>query len=225
MAREAGFLGAQMLPIRGATGEEPEAYLFEGPWNAVRGWWQPLLRRLGESGEKCTWYDWLLFPNPKTCAKIVRTMERRGIPRIWHDPKSAPAGSLIEVCPELDMTADAIASMCEETGNRLVLDTRHLIRPRRGGGPNLLLKDNNWHYAVEQWAPHTEVLHFNVIGEGNRDTTNEIARFVRNCAELAGHEKLTVVAEFMPTRQTMQSRSACEAEATVMLHRMMEHTC
>ena len=39
--RELGYK-IQVSPVRGLRGDEPNIELFESPWNAVWGWWQPL---------------------------------------------------------------------------------------------------------------------------------------------------------------------------------------
>src|SRR3989344_2045363 len=116
-AKEAGYEFLQVLPLRGTTGKEqvalPVRYK-EDAWNAIYGIWQAFRHQSGAAGMPSGLLDWAVYQT---------------------SPSFGPFSSLVELCPELEMTPEQVAAKCKADNIGLVLDTEHLARDRRPFGP------------------------------------------------------------------------------------------
>lgn len=129
-AKEIGYDGVMGLPVRGLLGVEPGVLHFEKAWNAVGSFWQALRHKLGTAGLPSQIHDWVLFPSPRQCRIVAAEWEVRVVPQVVHEFDGNPR-HLVEVHPELEMNLDKIVFASQVQGQRLVLDTLHLLRPHR----------------------------------------------------------------------------------------------
>lgn len=226
MALEVGYDGVQMLPIRGATGNESDILLYEGAWNAVPNLPHALWGKMGASDMPSNWKDWLVSPAPEVCDEVCDRWRKGDIQHITHD--FSDPDHLVELNQNIpDVTPAMVDKICEEQGYRLVIDTHHLRYRHRNEDPNPLLVNDGWYPTVCRLAPYICAIHFNTTGEEtdeDRSTINLILYHTSRHAEEAGVSELIVVAEYEPTPRTMLSHSACKAQAAAMLERMKEHT-
>lgn len=231
MALEIGYDGVQMLPIRGATGNETDVLLYEDAWNAVPGLWHALKHWDGASNMPSNWRDWLVSPTPEICNTICDTLRIRGIQRIDHG--FGIKTSWVELNPDIvAVSLTGTDLLCHDHGYRLVIDTHHLRRPRRddeaGQNTSPLLDDRgNWRLAIELLAPYVRAIHVNTTGEetdSDRDATNAILCHTLLCTRRADVDELIVVAEYPPTPETLLSPRTCKETAVAMLKRIRSFT-
>jgi len=205
-ARKAGFQGLQAVPFRGiwwATKWLLPVLYKEHAWNAVWTFLQvlPVLKNLrfmwGDAGMPATPKDWVLFPSPPAC----RATERR-LPGETIDHGFRPGATLVELCPELDMTPEEIAEICHRRGIKLALDTQHLTRgfrvnDPRHNKPSPLANETNWRHALDVLAPHIKVLHVKAIDGLDR----EMVLYFLSVAPAGLYD---LVAEFQPNMESMR---------------------
>lgn len=229
MALEVGYHGVQMLPIRGATGLEPHVLLFEDAWNAVWGPIQALRRANGASGLPSTIAGWIVSPNPGVCAKIWRNLKAQDAIPVAHTLERTHEqwGGLLEVTPDLGLTAAEIAVWCRESSHFLVLDTYHLRRLRRDGGKSLLCDNaGDWRPAARLLAPHVRAVHVNDTRENVASmmadgiATMDCAGFVLTAAAKAGVEEVIMVAEYKPVSCGVCSTATARRWAQLHLERL-----
>ena len=230
MAREVGFDGVQMLPIRGSTGLEPNVLLFEDAWNAVWNPFQALRHGTGAAGLPSTIADWVVSPNPDICDKGVKTLEAQMIPRVYHKPGLVPKGSLVEVNPDTRCSATDYLYYARADGLRYIIDTYHLRRqPREPGWKSELLdKVGDWRPTVDALAPYVRVIHVNHTGDKNPydlTLTFECAYYALKRAQEAGIEEMILVAEYDPLKASLpkiRTHAEARVKATEELARLKQ---
>ncbi len=199
-AQKAGFTGLQAVPFRGiwrATSWSLPVFYKEHAWNPVWVVFQvlPVLKNLrfmwGASGLPAGPKDWVLFPTPWACHATERRLPGQTID---HDFK--PGATLVEICPELG-TPEQIADLCRRLGVWLVFDTQHFLRPKTHlGEPSVLANETNWREALRVLAPYIRVIHV-------KSTTGMDAEMLRYFLSIAEPRLYDVVAEFMPSKQSI----------------------
>jgi hypothetical protein len=226
MALSVGYDGVQMLPIRGATGLESGVLFFEDAWNAVWTLSQALRHGKGAAGSPSRFRDWVVSPDPYSCERVVRTLWERRIPQVCHSLKELWPERLLEVHPDLGLTAAEIAEQCKRDGFRLALDTLHFRRLRRDGGENPLCDEcGRWQPAVATLAPYVQAIHVNTANEDaryNRMTEGCAIRFLDRSGA-AGITEMTLVAEYnplLPRLPKIRTRAQARAKAAEELARL-----
>ena len=203
-AKQAGYGFLQWLPQRGIHGWENFAlpvYYVERAWNPVRGFFQALRHQPGDEGMPSSLRDWLAFPSPANCRSSLFNLQdsypkARAIShRLDND--------LVEICPELDLSPQAIADFCLLDNIGLVLDTEHICRQYRDNDESHKTKLSplldysegglNCSPAIDILAPHVQVIHLkNVWSEDD-------LRIVRRLMASSHQQRIDVVAEYKPT--------------------------
>ena len=200
-ALEAGYQFLQALPLRRMTGSEQfclPVFYREHAWNPVWSFGQARRHEPGAEGMPSCLNDWIASPNPDKCAVIFNRLPGR---EISHHFENAP-GRLVELCPELGMSPEAIAEKCRVEGHSLVLDTEHLSRnwryfdPRKGKKeqPFVSYRGGGIPGTVNVLAPYIQVVHLKSVGE--------MSQTLVKCLFRAEHqEQLDFVAEYLPLRR------------------------
>ena len=218
MAFEIGYNGVQMLPIRGATGNESGVLLYKDAWNAVPNLWHALMQWDGASNMPSNWKDWLVSPPTTICDDICNALRHREIQRVDH--RFGQVNSWVEVNPDIaGVSPTGIDHFCRCYDYKLVIDTHHLRRDSRAGKLSPFLDGSgDWRPAVDLLAPHVRAIHVNASDatSDDFDETRAVARYVRLAAEKAGVHKLIVVAEYKPLPTTLLFPSKCRSCATEM---------
>ena len=221
-AKEAGYEFLQVLPLRGTTGKEqfalPVRYK-EDAWNAIYGIWQAFRHQSGAAGMPSGLLDWAFFPDPITCWQIVSG--RTGWTGYQISHSFGPFSTLVELCPELEMTPEQVAAKCKADNIGLVLDTEHLARDRRPFGPYHGKKPHPFFpgvnlsegqepdrgaikAVVELVAPHVKAVRVKSVASDSVDwlIVNSLVKAPTR------HAKLDFVAEYKPPRHTLFNPSA-----------------
>lgn len=165
--KEVGGSFWQMLPLRRATKKALERAWFpvecaEPAWNPIT-WWDQLTGKHGAEGIPATWADVVFFPNPIASQKRFEMILRvTGALPIHHHLDTARSGALVEVYPDLGLTATQLARFAERIKQRpYVLDTRHLQRAGKDGESPLW----PWQEALETLLRWTALVHVQPLDE------------------------------------------------------------
>lgn len=213
-AKEVGYEFLQVLPLRGTTGREqfalPVPYK-EDPWNAVFGPWQAIRHQHGAALMPSGPLDWAFFPDPLTCRQIVGGWPGQRIGHCF-----SQQSTLVELCPELEMTPEEIAAKCQTESIKLVLDTEHLVRYWRPFDQNFGKKYHPFfprvnlseghmpdfgaiRVVIAPLAPHISVVHVKSVAGGSVDW-----KIISALMDSPGRrDRLDYVAEYKPPRQTL----------------------
>lgn len=207
-ARVFDFDFVQGLPIRGTDPGELSTYsdedkapvrYYEGAWNAVPGLMHALRQEPGTEGTPSNWLDWYLFPNAAECYRIEEEFNRIGARKIGHD-MIGPGCRLTEIHSGLKLFPENIRDLCEQTGQRLVLDTTHLVDQKHS---QCLGNDwVEWKHTVMTLSPYIDVIHVHPVD-------GEFAAFLRGDSTLTeriigwalkytGGRDLDLIAEYNP---------------------------
>lgn len=230
-ARAIGFDSVQLVPLRGATGQE-EGKFCENAWNpgSIMDF---LAGRPGELGHRHL-QDIVLFPGWLRCFGTRMHWELIGkIPLIRHGfSENAPVPQLVELHPGLDLGAEAIAEECRCRLCQIVVDTHHLQRgyrsdeietkPERAGQPSPLgCCWYDWVQTLETLQPVlAPILHFHPTNASELLGYEEPIsyRLLHKWLELTKcHEERWIVLEYAPTRSALLSRWASDNLATRIL--------
>lgn len=226
-AKRLGSRFVQLLPLRGATGEE-EGKLCEGAWNPGTVWdWltgNPN-GRLGRRHPK----DIVLFPSPERCDEVVTSWGLGGSYVIDHQFTDT---RLIELHPGLDRTPAEIVEACQQYNAKMVVDGLHLqrgyrpdeieMKPIRAGQPSPLGTN------LDDWVATLDVLR-SVLAPVFHFHPTDITKLLdyeepisyhllHKWLELTKcHKERWIVIEYAPTRSALLSRWASDRLAAKIL--------
>lgn len=159
LAKEAGFDGLQILPLRycdrSSSIPQDAVLSIEGPWNSG-SLWGALRRHMGRAGEEePLLLDWLLFGGKKEAAKLFRRLAGsfNQAMNVIHTPGSLY--DIFEVNPEAKMSIAEIQKI-----GALCLDNCHIQRKGRHGEPRISAR------LIELLEPsQVQLLHYNLRDE------------------------------------------------------------
>lgn len=231
------YKGVQAIPIWRLTGNEPGISLFEAAWNPISWWFQGLLRLPGASNEPSRVTDYIVSPSPRVCESIEEVMARRGLVQVVHNFDDVP-NHVVEVKPTPGLTPDGYIRECHLLGQRLCLDTYHLMdrwhkheiarRPELAERPSPLVgKNRDWRPAVITLAPDVRIIHVHpknvdaFIADPERTRTGKM---VQMCLRFGSRGELTLVAEYHPGWERVMNPAKSRATVRGMLRAMEQLT-
>ena len=220
-----GYDGIQMIPVRGASGNEDGVLLWEKAWNPVNSLLKTLAHKRGASGMPSEIADWVVSPSIHECTTISDQLQTRNLQQICHHPLLVPAGCLVEVNPDNRTTAARYITHMQSGHLRgFVIDTHHLRRESRHHWSNPLMSGNDdWHLSVETLAPHTKAIHLHPrdVEAFLEDPTGSVeAEIVRHILQFGSTDKMIMVAEYEPPKKALGKAHASQLLAKTMLSAM-----
>lgn len=204
----AGYRFFQTLPLRGVTGFEwfcrPEwSWYKENAWNAVDGFFQAFFHHNGEAMEPSRLEDWVIFPEPCVCDQVFQRLAGW---HISHDFGKDLVDRLVEIKPEHELSASALARKAETEGYELVFDTEHALEDRRGGVGSPF-GQTTWDRidAIDEYARLVRVVH---LKGTNGDHQQAIRRLL---ASPHLKKRIDVVVEFRPDPRMSEDQAIARA--------------
>lgn len=236
-AIEDGWDGVQMLPIRGATGQETKVLCYEDPWNAVNSLPQALLHGIGSAGLPSCINDWVVSPTPDECSIITEQFSNRRFRHIDHKFGGHPEFDIVEIHPGLDMTIPEIVQSCQGLTQKVCFDTFHIRReyrpdeitqkPERAGK---LSPIGTWTEAIVALARYVRVIHLHpdedleefTSDNPNRSISYIIAKVlissIMELKRVGGQaDILTLIAEYNPGKKAILHSSTSREVSRRML--------
>lgn len=230
-ALEIGYDGVQIIPMRGATGNEEGVLLYEDAWNATDNFWSALWHHTGSEGMPATLNDWVVSPNSDECAAISSSLASREIPKVVHH--FGKEGDILEIHAGLDMTVAEIKQRCLETGMTVCIDTLHLnqyieSRIQRGEYQQKVIVRSRWNEAIEDIIRtlHDLIRVIHVHYEANPKTeTHKGTMFTYLIIKIileqfSPEEEIALVAEYNPGKANLLQPKKVKAMAVQALQDM-----